>query len=81
MQEFINKIVRGDSLFVLKRLPDKSVHCIVTSPPYWGLRDYKVEPTALTLPKGAFINHLDYLNQHEIPNNNQHSAARINKMV
>ena len=21
-------------------LPDKSVHCIVTSPPYWGLRDY-----------------------------------------
>lgn len=23
-------------------LPDKSVHCIVTSPPYWGLRDYGV---------------------------------------
>ena len=21
-------------------LPDNSVHCIVTSPPYWGLRDY-----------------------------------------
>ena len=21
-------------------LPDKSVHCVVTSPPYWGLRDY-----------------------------------------
>ena len=24
-------------------LPDKSVHCCVTSPPYWGLRDYGVE--------------------------------------
>jgi DNA modification methylase len=23
-------------------LPDKSVHCIVTSPPYWNLRDYGV---------------------------------------
>ena len=21
-------------------LPDGSVHCVVTSPPYWGLRDY-----------------------------------------
>ena len=21
-------------------LPDDSVHCVVTSPPYWGLRDY-----------------------------------------
>ena len=25
-------------------LPDRSVHCVVTSPPYWGLRDYKLEP-------------------------------------
>ena len=25
-------------------LPDESVHCVVTSPPYWGLRDYKLEP-------------------------------------
>lgn len=32
----------GDSLEVLKTLPDKSVHCCVTSPPYWGLRDYGV---------------------------------------
>lgn len=31
----------GDVRSVLKRLPRKSVHCVVTSPPYWGLRDYK----------------------------------------
>ena len=30
----------GDCRDVLKTLPDKSVHCVVTSPPYWGLRDY-----------------------------------------
>jgi DNA modification methylase len=30
----------GDALNVLAGLPDESVHCVVTSPPYWGLRDY-----------------------------------------
>lgn len=29
----------------LRQLPDKSVHVICTSPPYWGLRDYGLEPT------------------------------------
>jgi len=28
---------------ILRTLPDESVHCCVTSPPYWGLRDYGVE--------------------------------------
>ena len=26
-------------------IPDTSVDCVVTSPPYWGLRDYGLEPT------------------------------------
>jgi site-specific DNA-methyltransferase (cytosine-N4-specific) len=30
----------GDSLAVLRELPDRSVNCCVTSPPYFGLRDY-----------------------------------------
>lgn len=30
----------GDSREILKAQPDESVHCVVTSPPYWGLRDY-----------------------------------------
>ena len=33
----------GDALAVLKTLPTESVHCCVTSPPYWGLRDYGVD--------------------------------------
>lgn len=35
---------QGDVLERLRELPDESVHCVVTSPPYWGLRDYGVEP-------------------------------------
>lgn len=37
------KIIIGDCREVLKTLPEKSVHCCVTSPPYYGLRDYGVE--------------------------------------
>lgn len=33
-------ILTGDSLTVLTTLADESVQCCVTSPPYWGLRDY-----------------------------------------
>jgi site-specific DNA-methyltransferase (cytosine-N4-specific) len=32
----------GDALAVLQTLPAGSVDCVVTSPPYWGLRDYGV---------------------------------------
>jgi DNA modification methylase len=36
------RILTGDCRDVLRTLPDESVHCVVTSPPYWGLRDYGV---------------------------------------
>lgn len=36
------QILAGDSLEILKTLPDKLIQCCVTSPPYWGLRDYGV---------------------------------------
>jgi len=35
---------QGDVLTCLQTLPDNSVHCAVTSPPYWGLRDYGLPP-------------------------------------
>lgn len=38
----LNRIYEGDTLRVLKTWPDAFVHCVVTSPPYWGLRDYGV---------------------------------------
>lgn len=33
-------LLNGDCREVMKTLPDASVNCCVTSPPYWGLRDY-----------------------------------------
>jgi site-specific DNA-methyltransferase (adenine-specific) len=36
----VNQILCGDALEVLKELPDECIDCVVTSPPYWGLRDY-----------------------------------------
>ena len=33
-------IITGDCREILKTLPDASVNCCITSPPYWGLRDY-----------------------------------------
>lgn len=41
--DFINKFLQGDSLAVLKTLPDKCVNMCVTSPPYWAQRDYGVK--------------------------------------
>ena len=38
----LNTIICGDTLEVLKTWPDEFVDCVITSPPYWGLRDYGV---------------------------------------
>jgi len=39
----INTIINADVIAGLKQLPDNSIDCIITSPPYWALRDYKVD--------------------------------------
>ncbi len=36
-------VINGDALTVLRTLPDNSVNCCVTSPPYYALRDYGVD--------------------------------------
>jgi len=38
-----DKIYCGNSLNLLKETPDKFVDCVVTSPPYWALRDYRTK--------------------------------------
>ena len=37
----MTRILVGNALERLRELPDESVHCVVTSPPYWGLRSYE----------------------------------------
>lgn len=64
----LNKIHTGHALEILKTFPDASINMCITSPPYWGLRDYKTEPVKWqdgwlgelgTEPYfNAYINHL-----------------------
>lgn len=42
--DLMNKIFTGHALDVLKTFPDESINMCVTSPPYWGLRDYNTQP-------------------------------------
>jgi site-specific DNA-methyltransferase (adenine-specific) len=52
-------VFEGDALRVLSLIPTESIQCVVTSPPYWGLRDYGIEAQIgleETLPQ--FINRL-----------------------
>lgn len=36
----LNTIHNGNCLDILKQFPNESINCVITSPPYWGLRDY-----------------------------------------
>lgn len=52
-------IIEGDALHALRALPERSIQSVVTSPPYWGLRDYGIDGQIgleTTLPQ--FLNHL-----------------------
>lgn len=40
----LNQIHCIDALSGLKKIPDESVDCVLTSPPYWALRDYGTSP-------------------------------------
>lgn len=52
-------IIEGDAKVALQRLPDQSVQCCVTSPPYWSLRDYNIPGQIGLEPSvGRFISRL-----------------------
>lgn len=41
MEQFLNKVINGNCVEVLKQFPDNSIDLVVTSPPYDNLRTYK----------------------------------------
>jgi DNA modification methylase len=45
MRSVTFSLILGDALSLLRASADASVQCVVTSPPYWGLRDYGIEPS------------------------------------
>ena len=54
------RILKGDSRDRLKELPDESIHCVITSPPYWGQRNYGGEDAMIGL-EPTFDLHLENL--------------------
>src|SRR5579864_3537205 len=38
----VDQILQGDCLEILKTLPSESIDIVITSPPYWALRDYGI---------------------------------------
>lgn len=55
----VSLIICGDSKEKLKHLADKTINCCVTSPPYWGLRDYgHAGQIGLESSLDAYINNL-----------------------
>ena len=55
------QILTGDWIEQLRTLPDQSVQCCVTSPPYWGLRDYGVAgQLGLEKTPGEYVEKLVY---------------------
>lgn len=48
-------ILEGNWLDVAKQIPDASVHCCVTSPPYYGLRAYGTEPQVWLEPSNQLL--------------------------
>lgn len=51
------KVLTGDTREIIKNLPDEMFRCVVTSPPYWGVRDYGIDEQI-----GAEPNLTDYIN-------------------
>jgi len=47
IEKWVNRIHQGSTLDLLKQMPDNLVDTIVTSPPYWGLRDYGSETNTI----------------------------------
>ncbi len=50
----------GDALDVLRSMPSDSVHCCMTSPPYWGLRNYEGDPGMIGM-EDTFQDHVENL--------------------
>jgi len=57
IDNFINKVICGNSLDIIKDIPPNSINLIITSPPYFGCRIYGEETTGL----GREENPLDYI--------------------
>jgi DNA modification methylase len=43
IEQYLGKVIEGDCLSTMRQWPAGCINCCITSPPYWGLRDYGVD--------------------------------------
>ena len=55
---FVPQFLCGDALSVLKNLPSQSIDCCITSPPYWGHREYQNNGIGLEKNYNDYINNI-----------------------
>lgn len=72
---FRNQILHGHVLDKLKEIPDESVHCVVTSPPYWGLRQYGTEPQIWCFDKMIPSKDIEECDHEFIHDNGKHNLG------
>ena len=85
-----HKVITADVMDGLRQLEDESVHCVVTSPPYWGLRDYQTasweggDPTCdHTQPLGDGAEKWNSSDTHERPfrTGTQYTGQKLPRLV
>lgn len=70
-------VLEGHVLDALAMLPSDSVDCVMTSPPYWGLRDYKIEPTVWDGAEGCEHKWLNFQRGGQSGLRKQESSSRL----
>jgi len=66
IDQFINRVIEGDCVEIMKNMPDESVDLIVTSPPYYNAIDYKMhvenpDKNYRSRPKTDYFEYLNFL--------------------
>ncbi len=71
-----NVVLQGHALTVLQTLPDNYVQCVITSPPYYGLRDNKTPP--MIWDEDQQCNHVwdVWMENHDVREETQHGKTR-----
>lgn len=70
-EDFVNKIICGDSLDIMKKMPDQSIDCVVTSPPYnlavrktfGNTKNWKGKTNNSKLQSTSYDVHNDYMTE------------------
>ena len=78
----VNQIICGDALGSLKQFPNDYFQCCITSPPYWGLRDYGIPyQIGAELKVNEYIDNLQQFNSDEFEEFTRRLSSILNIQI